>query len=369
LGLIGDPKAVDPLIKALSDEGFSVRMSVISGLGKMGPPAKPAVSHLCKLLEHKSYRIRGNAAGALKGIGPNAKEAQGPLLDCFRRCPPNDDELSWWCLGALWTIGPDKTIVTPILEHAPDFESVMVPVYAAVALAKVGKPAVPALREALKSPNAKRRRIATSALRYMGREIPETLDLLTQVLKTEKEPDARAEAAYGLATFGPAAKDAVPQLIALLIESDPSDNPRTNDRRRGAAVALAAIGPDARDAIKALEKSWAKERKFNGEEAEAMAYALVRIGAGSKDRAFQHLVDTSSRFLVDIGAVAVEPLLAKLKKDDSTATVRLLGEFGPAAEAAIPALKGRLEHKRPEMRRAAREALKRIALPEKKHTP
>lgn len=85
---------------------------------------------------------------------------------------------------------------------------------AAVALSRIGEPAVPALVEALKSP----------------------------------DPNVRQQAADTLARIGPAAANAVPALTALLEDPDPRV-------KKSAVRALGQIGPAAATAVPSLMRA------------------------------------------------------------------------------------------------------------------
>jgi bilin biosynthesis protein len=65
LGLIKDPRAVNPLISALSDENRNVRMMASWSLIEIGDPA---VDALVEVLKEKTSRARGDAAWALGKI-------------------------------------------------------------------------------------------------------------------------------------------------------------------------------------------------------------------------------------------------------------------------------------------------------------
>src|SRR5205823_299713 len=85
--------------------------------------------------------------------------------------------------------------------------------------------------------------------------------------KTERE--VRWNAALALGEIGPAARDAVPALIAALKAKDDSDS-------WAAAAALGGIGPAAKAAVPALHKL-VKERQCV-----ASAKALGRIGPAAR---------------------------------------------------------------------------------------
>ena len=74
LGIFGDERALDPLIKALGDVDNDVRQYATEALGKL---RKMAVKPLIKALSHDDLFVRGQAANALGLIGD--KRAVKPL--------------------------------------------------------------------------------------------------------------------------------------------------------------------------------------------------------------------------------------------------------------------------------------------------
>ena len=98
LGQLGDKRAVDPLIKALSDDKSWVRAGAAKALGQLGQPEwtqyirgdeddfhrlgssedPRAVVPLIKALSHHNYNVRSSAAGALGQLGD--KRALAPLI-------------------------------------------------------------------------------------------------------------------------------------------------------------------------------------------------------------------------------------------------------------------------------------------------
>jgi len=75
LGEIGDPQAVQSLIKTLEDENWAVRQSAAIALGKIGDPQ--AVQSLIKALSDRNSRVRVSAAQSLVKIGQPAVQ---PLI-------------------------------------------------------------------------------------------------------------------------------------------------------------------------------------------------------------------------------------------------------------------------------------------------
>ncbi|MDR2545670.1 MAG: HEAT repeat domain-containing protein [Methanobrevibacter sp.] len=74
LGIIGDNKAIDPLIKTLENPNKLVRREASTSLTKIG---NDAVKPLIELLENEDWKIRGAASWALGIIGD--KRAIEPL--------------------------------------------------------------------------------------------------------------------------------------------------------------------------------------------------------------------------------------------------------------------------------------------------
>jgi hypothetical protein len=103
---------------------------------------------------------------------------------------------------------------------------------AAKRLAEIGRPAVVALREALRSQDVEVRRRAQRVLE----SIRSTLANLVEDLK-DKDPAVRKEAAEELQARGAAAKEAVPALVEALKD-------KNEEVRDAALLALLTIDPD-----------------------------------------------------------------------------------------------------------------------------
>lgn len=81
LGAIKDARAVEPLIKAMSDESEFVRRVAAESLGKLGD--KRAIPVLKEALKDKGWHVRRSAAEALKKLEIEAKQKGGeyPVAD------------------------------------------------------------------------------------------------------------------------------------------------------------------------------------------------------------------------------------------------------------------------------------------------
>jgi HEAT repeat protein len=177
------------------------------------------------------------------------------------------------------------------------------------------------------------------------------------------------QAVYAIAIMGPAAKAAVPDLLALLKELKPKD-----DRmflRHTIARALGAIGPDARVALPTITALFAAEP---GQDA---ALAVLAIGGATEaeERAAVRFLLLASQkcrisvllgqpeYLVKNAARLLPHLIALLK--DKEAPVRTLaaiglGQIGPKAKSAVPALLEALKDTEPAVVAQAAQTLIRI---------
>jgi HEAT repeat protein len=132
----------------------------------------------------------------------------------------------------------------------------------------------------------------------------------------DKKLGIRLAAVDGLRGMGPVARKAVPVLIEAL------DSPEYKSR---AANALGDIGPEARDAIPRLRKMATSDDEFCRIQA---ARALLKI-EGNTDFVISALID-----LLKWDGWGYPPREA----------ARTLGDIGPPAERAVPALLDILAH-------------------------
>jgi len=103
LGEIKDPRAADPLIPLLGEEDARLRADVIDALGKIGSPS--AVRHLIVALkDDKHYRNRARAANALGEL--KDPKALRPLVDAML----NDGAIQQASAKAAAAIDSDKAL-------------------------------------------------------------------------------------------------------------------------------------------------------------------------------------------------------------------------------------------------------------------
>jgi HEAT repeat protein len=202
LGRVGDPRAVEPLCEALKDEYVVVRIKAVEALVKIGDPravypllkaipemnkegkemifgaiasiGEPAVNPLIVALKDEDFGVRMDAGIALGMIGEPAVE---PLIGVLR--------------------GEDS-------EGSEDGYQVQEPEFirwtAAYTLGKIGDPrAVDSLIEALKDEDSGVRRTAARSLGEIGDV--RAVDALTYIAQNDEDEYFRKAAAEALAAI------------------------------------------------------------------------------------------------------------------------------------------------------------------------
>ena len=170
----------------------------------------------------------------------------------------------------------------------------------------------------------------------------------------------RDQAVRALGYFGPGARDAVPDLIAIFAR--PNGKPNVS-----VIETLGRIGPDAALAVPLLVAQFAKEECTLGKQGTFitlrygdLAIALTRIGGPAVAAVAKLLEDPNEEIhpcaasiLADIGPearTAVPALIRAIEKptprygpSTQLHATRALGRIGPDARAAIPTLNARLD--------------------------
>jgi HEAT repeat protein len=243
LGRLRNPRSVPALVATLKAPEPYIRWAAAEALAKIGAPA---IASVVGVLSDPDPAIRDVAIQALGKIGP---EAVPPLAALLRSPHRAVRETAAQALGNI----NDEQSVRPLIDALSDRDRT-VREKAAAALVAVGKPAVPALFDALNHPSAEVRKFAYTALEKLGREpMTETyvrpiahgkwkdlgevkapaLDALLEALK-DPVKDVRFTAVRNLANIGD--DRAVPGLTRALADKD-------REVRDTAIHALVKIGP------------------------------------------------------------------------------------------------------------------------------
>lgn len=210
------------------------------------------IAKLIGELANDDDSIVDTARERLKQLGSENERALDLIIQAFRpaatgaRLPPDPAEarrrsVQMWLAGVVRDIGPkaEKAIPTlaRILEDATEFEALRSIV--AGALGTIGAKSLPVLEKALKSREAKRRRIAVDALRYISTK--EAFALQIESLADDDE-DVRVIVRSGLYSAG---QEVVPQVLMGLRSKSPHI-------RVGCAETLIRINADSKEGLSAL---------------------------------------------------------------------------------------------------------------------
>jgi HEAT repeat protein len=172
LALMEDPRAIAPLITALSDAHPDVRTAAELALARMGPRS---VDPLIKVLNRRgTAALRNSAVRALGGINdPNVVD---PLLKALDEAALRD--------SAVIALGEtqDPRAVEPLIKILKEKNGAGGS-YVAAALIKIGSPSVEPLAKALNDNSVDVRRLAVIALGEI--KDPKAIAPLTERLKDE----------------------------------------------------------------------------------------------------------------------------------------------------------------------------------------
>lgn len=225
--------AVPALVEMLHDRSRTYRNSVANMLCAVGPAAKGAVPDLVKMLEEKSPRDPHQVIRVLCAIGPDAKAAIPAIRRVTRAYLTSKDEPG----NQLWhyksvefydfhQLGPD--VVPMLLDTIELFDtwpgglSEIAVVNCFGSLRELGpaaKDAAPRLARLLKH-EVPQFRIEAARTLWKVEKDPAVVPVLVAIVKGDDHKLAR-KAAEALGEIGPAAKEALPALKALLPKDDP----------------------------------------------------------------------------------------------------------------------------------------------------
>lgn len=342
LGILEDPRAVEPLIGALSDSAYSVRVAAVKSLAAIDDAR--AVEPLIQVMQGKNA-ARDAAMEALVTIG---QPAVGPLIQALRDQTPLVRETAAYLLIILRESGaPGVEWAEPNLIEALQDQLSDVRKAAAVALSVIGgAQAVGPMIQALKDPDADVRKIAAAALGSM--KSTQGVAPLAEALE-DVDQQVRKAAVKALGAIG--GGQAVAPLVKALKDNE-------NEVQKTAIGAFEKIGEPA---IAALEKALEKNGRIQEGAAKALD-ALAWKPKSTQQEAYYCIAKDNWDRCVQIGVPAVEPLIGVLNKDSSYRkrrdAVKALGAINDARVEKV--LIGALKDVDTEVRVAAVDALGEI---------
>jgi HEAT repeat protein len=195
----------------------------------------------------------------------------------------------------------------------------------------------------LNHPDFQTRSDAIFALGAIGERAGDSAPALAEIMVNDPEPDFRAKAALAISKMGPASRPVIPALAQALKDREPLV-------RMNAARALFRLGADAKPAVPALieavrdERNEARADLFRDTVQELVALTLGRATTGTDDAV----------------PALVESLKAAKTNSARIAICRALGDIGPAAGAALPAIRQQIENQDVELHAAAEKARLKI---------
>jgi HEAT repeat protein len=398
LARVGKP-AVKPLVKELAERRSGVREDAVSALGLMGTEARPAIPELQKMLKDPDRHVRISAALALYRLtgqvgasirvlvgaiqdeqstafsalmalwemGSDAAPAVDAVAKSLAKKPPrkgnaaqpeipSKEDLALEAanrsrdrctaidvLGVMGASVANKSVLFLIAAISDDDKRVRWTT--ADALGKLGdaaKAAVPALMQLLKDPD---KNVRLAAARAIARIAPASAEAQATVMPWLEDNDAgsRIAACSLLAHSDALSEKTVPALIELL------EN-RSEVIRENAIGTLFEMGPRAKAAADALRQ------KLDDADGVMRVYAAAALAAMNDQRepsiakirqAMQRkdsFAPTAAKALWRLqgNGEEVVPVLVEMLGDKRFeirgAAAIVLGEMGPTAKAAVPAL-------------------------------
>jgi HEAT repeat protein len=266
LGYMQSPEAIPNLVQALADPERQLYWQAAMALGCIG--TNDAIGWLVKMLDHKSIQIQ---AAVAKALARGGLTAVSPLVDILKRgedivriqaahslgqinsplavpilINALSDPTRSVRLESAWALGQIRSPLacSALAARLTDVD-LSVQSQAAQSLKSIGSPCIPALSEMLKSSSSDTRSIAARTLGQMGSE--KAIPLLIQVLKHDRYPHVRCNAAAALGEIG--SHSSVHHLAMILRDSDRSV-------RNAATRALQRINsPEAQEVLRGFNQT------------------------------------------------------------------------------------------------------------------
>jgi HEAT repeat protein len=332
----------------------AVREKAAIAIGKLGPRARSAVPLLTEMLYDKSWYVREAAAQALERIDPHVKAVGRPPGKLLRR----EDVLNRHALEIILTkMGPGSKSAAMALAEASTDDDGDVRVAAVEALIRMradANQAVPVLVMQLKSNTGHiPRRYALTAL---GKIAPVAKDAVPEMAKLLNDRSLWREVFFALTDLGPAASQALPQLVAAerdyhVLRSAAAKN-HTPTRVESVKHVIHWMHCDSVDVRADAQRLW----NVLGKEYMPFVVLLLKSDLAS-DRALA--IDK----LGDLGQAAIPALVRLLNdhdQDNRRVAIQRLGHIGPAAVIAAAELTPVLKDNDWQLRSAAAISLGQI---------
>jgi beta-lactamase regulating signal transducer with metallopeptidase domain/HEAT repeat protein len=353
-----DPRLTPSFLEALEmfrgmDYGQS-QDKIVMALGRVGPRAKPAIPQLLEMLEEENRRVA--AAIALRSIARDSPEVIATAEATLRRIgPPHLEDADLPSLlrrlqgpavsheqtQVLWIISQmarESPEVFAALEKVMEQAEGQLKLQISQTLFHLGGNADRLLTlgmDYLRSPEPNVRSLAARTLALLETNAIPARPLLVELLSKDEHSSVRISAAIALGRIRPQDEASINALIAAL------DHP-VSSLRYSATRALGNIGPGAKAAVPSLQ------RLLNDRHAGTRFYAMQAL------------------WRIDRQAPPLPELLLHLTPD-SIEVLRhdllvILGEMGPVAHEAGPAVRELMNDLHPPVREQAAKTMALIKL-------
>jgi HEAT repeat protein len=335
------------IVEDIEAPWFSRRQAAIT-LGRIGEPAQEAVPVLIRLLdEPMADPEQSTQLWALKTLarfGPLAAEC-APKLVAILEDETRDDLPRLACVEALGRIGPQQPEVLPALvravevslmpEAAARHSAALERSVAAVEMMELfggnASPAVPVLIRTTRCESVLLRRAAANTLGLVGPAADQAIPALVDLVLFDESAEVRDLAARALGRIGEAAEAPLAQLLR-----DPDVEVRLRAAR--ACTELPSISPETEVLLHDVAE---------GDEPPVAVAALMALW----------------RTTGNVESVTAGGLkwLTSPDREVRMRAVELLEALGPQALATVPDLTELADDERPYVRQAARRVLRSIA--------
>jgi HEAT repeat protein len=346
VGVAATEPALHDLISLLSDKDALVRRDTALTIGTLGPLAKPAVHDLAKTALDQDMAVRLNAIIALGQIGPAAEPAAPAILTLLND-PQSTEDLKEQCILAVSKMG-NATI----------------------------QRALPALRVALKSPNALLREVVSGAYANLGKaglgEAGKDALLELAALLGDESIAIRRNAALAIHHIVPHNDQDRPAVMKLILEALPKESDKEtrlfltwsflNLRRRHLANDFWEQAKPVLAKV-ALEDPWPNIQsemarvcaQIYGPDAKDVAPVLIKALKDTYNLTNPSTTADTGGSETSRGKTEIDP---NLGEDGRFVLAVALGQIGKAAgPEAKRALEEASKDKSPKLRQAAKEAL------------
>lgn len=249
--------AVPVLVNLLTNRLADMRGMAAVALGEFGSDASPALPALIQCLDDRDLQVRTMAARSIGIIGASARAASGsvqfgsnaataiPKLQVLAR---GEEVSASWGMDALSALGPEAAPILADIYSTADGRRRLSAARALMKLGPEAEAAIPTLMADLRGTNMGRAIMATEIIGHLGDKGRVALPQLEDMLK-HQNVRVRVRAAGAIWKLDGRTNDVLPILLMAL--QDESIN--RGAARRFAAEALGNMGPAAKDAVPLLQ--------------------------------------------------------------------------------------------------------------------